>query len=166
MSFANLELVSCLPPMLTLPSCPSNASVMIRSKNTLNSTGESRHPCLTPTLVLNHSPIDPLWKTALGALTYRLLIKHIMRSWMILYSVAHSAACHTRSNTLLKSMKTWYRCRWWCAYLSHKTLRLNVCSSVIRRALNPACYSASIASACGFSLFRITFSITLLMVRI
>ena len=37
---ANLKLVSCLPPILTVQTCPSNASVMIRSKKTLNSMGD------------------------------------------------------------------------------------------------------------------------------
>ena len=55
--------------------------------------------------------------------------------------------------------QTWYMC---CAYLSHNTLRLNICSPVLLPALNHVCSSVSIASACGFSLFRMTFSITLL----
>ena len=71
MSSANVKLVSCLPPMLTVPTCPSNAYVMIRSKKTLNSMGYSRNHYLTPTLVFNHSPIDSLWKASLVALLYK-----------------------------------------------------------------------------------------------
>ena len=33
--------------------------------------GESRHPCRTPAVVLNHSPVLPLNRTALWALSYR-----------------------------------------------------------------------------------------------
>ena len=33
---------------VTVPTCPSNASVMIRSKRTLKSMGDSRHPCIDP----------------------------------------------------------------------------------------------------------------------
>ena len=164
--------------------------------------GDNKHPCLTPTLVLNHSPINQLvallyrllieytrswlilyfffvthcaachtpWYAFLksmktwigvvgGALLYIPLIEHT-RSWLILYFflVAHSAACHTPSYTFLKSLKTWYRRCWWCTYFSHSTLRLNICSPVFL----PACSSAIITTTCGLSLFRMTFSITLL----
>ena len=54
-SSANQELVISRPPMLTLPSWPSNASHMILSRKTLKRVGESRHPCRTPTVVLNQS---------------------------------------------------------------------------------------------------------------
>ena len=54
MSSAKRKLV--LPPMLTYPSWFSKASVMILSRKMLKRVGESRHPCLTPTVVLNHSP--------------------------------------------------------------------------------------------------------------
>ena len=60
MSSANRRLVIFLPPMLTFPSCSSRASDMIRSKKMLKRVGDRRHPCLTPTVVLNHSPMLPL----------------------------------------------------------------------------------------------------------
>ena len=119
------------------------------------------HPCITQTFVLNHSPIYPLWKTALIALLYRILIEHT-RSCLILYFfiVAYSDACHSRSNSFLTPVKTWYR-SWWCAYFSYSTLRLNICIPVLLPALNTACSSAIIACACGLTLFIMTFSITL-----
>ena len=40
--------------------------------------------------------------------------------------------------------------------------RLKICSVVLLPALKPACSSAMIVSACGFNLFSIIFSITLL----
>ena len=43
--------------MLTLPSWSSNASHMILSRKKSKRVGESRHPCRTPTVVLNHSPV-------------------------------------------------------------------------------------------------------------
>ena len=76
---------------------------------------------------------------------------------LILYfrMVANKVACHTLSKAFLKSMKTWYRG-------SHRILRSKICSMVLLPALNPACSSAIIASAWGLSLFKITFSMTLL----
>ena len=63
MSSANRRLVIFLPPMLTFPSCSSRVSDMIRSR------GDRRHPCLTPTVVLNHSPMLSFIWTALVALS-------------------------------------------------------------------------------------------------
>ena len=40
--------------------------------------------------------------------------------------------------------------------------RLKICSVVLLPALKPACSSAMITSACGFNLFSMTFSMTLL----
>ena len=50
--------------MLILPSWSSNASHMILSRKMLKRVGGSRHPCRTPTVVLNHSPVVPLKRTA------------------------------------------------------------------------------------------------------
>ena len=60
MSSAKRKLVMSRPPMLTLPSWSSKASYMILSRKMLKRVGESRHPCRTPTVVLNHSPVLPL----------------------------------------------------------------------------------------------------------
>ena len=61
---ANRILVIFLPPMLTFPPCSSKASEMIRSRKMLKRVGDSRHPCLTPTVVLNHYPVLPFIWTA------------------------------------------------------------------------------------------------------
>ena len=45
---------------------------------------------------------------------------------------------------------------------THRIVRLKICSVVLLPALNPACSSAIISSAWGFSLFKMTFSMTLL----
>ena len=45
---------------------------------------------------------------------------------------------------------------------SHRILRLKICSVVHLPALNPACSSAIISSVWGLSLFKMTFSMTLL----
>ena len=68
-SSANRRLVIFQPPMLTFPSSSSTASDMIRSRKMLKRVGERRHPCLTPTVVLNHSPMLPFIWTALVALS-------------------------------------------------------------------------------------------------
>ena len=60
--------------------------------------GESRHPCRTPTVVLNHSPVLPLYRTALWALSYRFSMARMMLTLMLYFLiVAHEASCHTLS---------------------------------------------------------------------
>ena len=148
MSSANRRLVIFLPPMLTFPSCSSRASDMIRSRKMLKRMGDRRHPCLTPTVVLNHSHMLPFIWTALVALSYSCSMVWT-RFELIIYfrMVAHKAACHTLSNAFLKSMKTWYRFCWCWRYFSHRILRLKICSVVLLPPLNPACSSAIISSA-------------------
>ena len=58
------------PPMLTLHSWSSNASNMILSRKMLKRVGESRHPCRALSVVLYHSPVLPLKRTALWALSW------------------------------------------------------------------------------------------------
>ena len=76
--------------------------------NMLERVGESKHSCRTPTVVRNHSPVLPLKKTALMALSLRYLMTRI-RSALILYlfMFAPKAACQTLTKALLKSMKTY-----------------------------------------------------------
>ena len=94
------------PPMLTLPSWSSKASHMILSRKVLKSIGESRHPCRTPTVVLNHSAVLPLNRTALLALSYRFSMARMMALMLYFLIAAHKASCHTLSKAFLKSMKT------------------------------------------------------------
>ena len=47
-------------------------------------------------------------------------------------------------------------------YFSQRICTLKICFVVLLPALKPACFSAMIFSACGFSLFSIIFSMTLL----
>ena len=67
MSSANRRLVIFLLPMLTFPSCSSRTSNMIRSRKMLKRVDDKRHPCLTPTVVLNHYPMLSFIWTALVA---------------------------------------------------------------------------------------------------
>ena len=78
------------------------------------------------------------------------------------FMVAHKAACQTLSKAFLKSMKIWLRSCWRWRYFSHRMRRLKICSVVLLPALKPACSSAIIFSACGFNLFSMIFSMTLL----
>ena len=55
MSSAKRKLVLSRPP-----SWSAKASHMILSRKMLKRVGESRNPCRTPTVVLNHSPVLPL----------------------------------------------------------------------------------------------------------
>ena len=62
----------------------------------LKRVGESRHPCQTPTVVWNQSPMLLLKRTAPVALSQRFLMTRI-RFMLMLYffMVAHKAACQT-----------------------------------------------------------------------
>ena len=108
MSSAKRKLVTSRPPMLTLPSWSSNASHMIFSRKMLKRVGGSRQPCRTLILVLNHSPVLPLNKTARWDLSYRFAMARMMLALMLSFLiVAHKASCHTLSKAFLKFMKTW-----------------------------------------------------------
>ena len=75
----------------------------------LKRVGESRHPCRTPTVVLNYYPVLPLNRTALWALSYRFFNGSYDAGIDVVYFliVAHKTSCHTLSKAFLKSMKTW-----------------------------------------------------------
>ena len=61
----------------------------------LKKVGESRHPCRTPTVVLIYSPVLPLSRTALWALSYRFSMARMMLALMLYFLiVAHKASCH------------------------------------------------------------------------
>ena len=78
------------------------------------------------------------------------------------FLVAHKGTGQTLSIAFLKSMKTWWRSCWCWRYFSQKILRLKTCSVVLLPTLKPACSSAVIFSACGFNLFSMILSMTLL----
>ena len=82
-SYAKRKLVISRPPMLILPSWSSNASHLILSRKMLKRVGENRHPCRTPTVVLNQSPVLPLNRTALWALSCRLSMTRMMLALML-----------------------------------------------------------------------------------
>ena len=74
----------------------------------LKTVGESRHPCQTPTVVQNQSPMLLMKRTALVALLERFLMIWIRFVLMLYFlMVAHKAACQTLLKAFLKSMKTW-----------------------------------------------------------
>ena len=107
MSSAKRKLVMSRPPMLTLPSWSSKASHIILSRKIIKRVGESRHPCRTPTVVLNHSPVLPLNRKSFWALSYRFSMARMMLALMLYFLIAaHKASCHTLSKAFLKSMKT------------------------------------------------------------
>ena len=129
----------------------------------LKSVSESRHPCRTLTVVRNQSSMLLLKRTALVASSYRFLMNRIRLVLMLyFFMVAHKTACQTLSKAFLKSMKTWQRSYWCWRYFSWRILKLKICSVVLLPALKPACSSAMIFSACGFNLFSMIFSMTLL----
>ena len=122
---------------------------------------KSRHPYQTPVVVWTQSAMLLLKRTALLALPWRCLMSRI-RLALLFFMVAHKAVCQTLSKAFLKSMKTWWRsCSCW-RYFSHRMRRLKICSVVLLPALKPACSLAMVFSACGFNLFSMIFSMTLL----
>ena len=134
---------------------------MILSRNILKRVGESRHPCRTPTVVQNQSPMLLLKRTALAALSLRFLMTRIRFVLMLyFFMVAHTAACQTLSKAFLKSMKTWYRFCWCWRYFSQRIHKLKIYSVVLLPALKPACSSAMVFFVCGFNLFSMIFSMT------
>ena len=81
---------------------------MVLFRIMLKRVGESRHPCPTPTAAWNQSPMLLLKRTALVALSHRLLMTRIRLVLMLyFFMVAHKAACQTLSKAFLKSMETW-----------------------------------------------------------
>ena len=132
---------------------------MVRSRKMLKTVGDRRHPCLTPTIVLLLSLI---WtaRITLSKSYSTLRTRFALISYF--HMVALKAACHTLSKAFLKSIKTWYRFCWCRRYFSLGILRLKICSVALLLTLNPTCSSAIISLACGLSLFKMTFSMTLL----
>ena len=86
------KLVISHPPMLTLPSWSSSASHMILSRKMLKRVGESRHPCRTPTVVINHSSVLPLNRTALWALSYSFSMARMMLALMLYFLIVAQRA--------------------------------------------------------------------------
>src|SRR6218665_1788427 len=70
MSSVNLRLLTVCPPTLAPASVDFKAKLIIASKIRLNRYGDSPHPCLTPTVTLNHSVSSPSTLTALSDLLY------------------------------------------------------------------------------------------------
>ena len=87
MSSAKRKLVISRPPMLTLPSWSSNASHMILSRKILKRIGDRRHLCRISTVVLNHSPVMPLNRTALWALSYRFSMARMILALMMYFLI-------------------------------------------------------------------------------
>ena len=66
-SSANLKLLIFLPPIAILDDLSSREYCIILSRNMLNTTGGSKQPYLTPTVVLKAVPIWLFNSTALFA---------------------------------------------------------------------------------------------------
>ena len=77
---------------------------MILSRNMLKRVGESRHPCQTPAVVRNQSPMLLLKRMALVA--YKGFLMTCIRLVLMLYffMVAHKAACQTLSKEVYEVM--------------------------------------------------------------
>ena len=96
-SLANLRLLIFLPPIEIVKVWSWRVFIMICSRKMLNNTGESKHTCLTPTVVLKKLPVILFMRTALLELSYNDFIISII-SWEIpkLSMICHKTLCHTR----------------------------------------------------------------------
>ena len=163
MSSAKRKLVISRPPMLTLPSWSSNASHIILSVKMLKRRGLVRVDTLvTPTVVLNHSPMLP-W-TGLHSGPCHADFQWLVWCWRW---CCISSWLPIRLRAIPCQRPSWSLWRHGrdsadAAGISRRILRLNICSVVLLPALKPACSSAIISSACGWSLFRMIFNMTLL----
>ena len=86
-------------------------------------------------VVLNHSPVLPLNRTALWDLSYRFSMARKMLALMLYFLIiAYKASCHTLSKAFLKSMKTCKRFCWCCRYFScivyQESLAAKICCSM------------------------------------
>ena len=159
MSSAKRKLVMSHPPMLTLPSWSSKASQMILSRKMLKRVGESRHPCRTHTVVLNHSSVLPLNRTALWAFNTDFQWLVWCWHWCCISSLLpirlRAIPCqrpswslwrHGRDSADAAGISRRGSWDWifvlWCSF---RLWNLSM-----------------ISSACGWSLFRMIFSMTLL----
>lgn len=145
--------------MLIVPEWPSKVSVMMHSRKTLNTVGDSRHPWWTLSAIWERSSwcLEQLRWCAGGF--HRELLSDLYErlSYATFPHWGPQSSCYTRSNGFLKAISWWF----WL-YFSHKTRRLNICTVVHLFGRKLACISAMIYSACHFSLFRMIFSITFL----
>ena len=89
--------------MLTLPSWSSKASHMILTRNMLKRVGESGHPCRTLTVVLNHSPVLPLNRTALWALSYRFSMACMMLALMLYFLIEHNRSSQMHMHFMIRT---------------------------------------------------------------
>src|SRR6218665_1565010 len=103
MSSTKRRLFSSLPLSFTPVPLPSfSANLITISSIRLNKSGDSPHPCLTPTLILNHSVHSPSIRTALMDLLYRSSINVTSSSGTPQYLITlHNPSCHTLSNACL-----------------------------------------------------------------
>ena len=105
-SSANLRLLIFQPPIEIVEVYSSSVFIIICSRKMLNNTRESRHPCLTPTVVLKKLPVTLLIRTVLVEIEYSdSIISMISCDIPKLYILYHKSLCHTRSKAFLKSIK-------------------------------------------------------------
>src|SRR6218665_1310496 len=97
----------------------------------LNRYGDSPHPCLTPTIILNHSVSSPSTLTALSDLLYMSSSNSTSSSEIPQFlSICHSPCCHALSKGCLKSMQLLYNVLIFSKYFSASCLMTNSWSIV------------------------------------
>ena len=121
---------------------------MILSRNMLKRVGESRHPCRTPTVVRNQSPMLPLKRTALVALLKRFFgdLDKVCADVVLLHGCPQSCMQNPVKGLLE-------------VYEDMDEVEDLLCGTP---SCSEACSSAMIFSTCGFNLFSMIFHMTLL----
>ena len=89
-----------LPPLQTFPSYSSSAPIIIYSRKMLNRMAGRRHPLVTPTVILNHSPVPLFIWNALVAFSYsclRMRSRFVLICTLTWWSIKLHATPHTKA---------------------------------------------------------------------
>ena len=136
---------------------------MTLSRNMLKRVGESRHPCWTPPVVFESVSYAVVEEGGISGLVKEVFddLDKVCADIVLLHGCPQSCMPNPVEG-LLEVCEVMARSCWYWRYFSQRIRRLKICSVMLLPALKPACSSAMIFSACGFNLFSMTFSMTLL----
>ena len=158
-SSANLRLLIFRPPIEIVEVYSSSVFIIICSRKMLNNTGGSRHPCLTPTVVLKKLPVTLLIRTALVELEYSdYIISMISCDITKLYILCHKPYT-VKSLFKINKVVIYIFIIFYVLFHENSAIKDlfncasgNLCNCAF---LKPTCSSDWIVSACGFRWFRI-----------
>ena len=133
---------------------------MILSRNMLKRVGESRHTCRTCSEPISYAAIEEDDTCGLVIEVFDGLDK-VCADVVLLHGFQQRCMPNC-VECLLEVDDDMLTVLLEIFLIKQRILQLKICSMVVLPALKPACTSAIIFSACGFSLFIMIFSMTLL----